>query len=143
MAIIGNAWADIWAAGVWGVDVWDPDPPSVVLTYRTGAAQAQAVADLATFIDTVGAYGTIGEWLDLEMGFAESVFTGSTELGGIFDDDSYSGGERDGPRVMMKTDDIDTYSIDQGSVLTIRSRTFYVRGVQRDGTGISNVVLEE
>ena len=119
------------------------DVASSANVFRTGDAQTQALADLATFIDDTGAYGSIGEWMDLEMGFAESVFIGATELGGIFDDDSASGGDRLGPRVMMKTSDIVDNSIDQGTALDIRSRTFYVRGVQRDGTGISTVVLEE
>ena len=142
MATPGACWADgVWAAGVWADGVWDPD--ASVGTYRTGAAQVQAIADLATFIDDTGAYGSIGEWLDLEMGFAESVFKGSTELGGIFDDHSAGGGERLGPVVIMKTGDIVDNSIDQGTALKIRSRTFYVRGVQRDGTGISTVILEE
>lgn len=144
MATIGRAWADgVWTYAAWGVDVWDPNLTVPTLTYRTGDAQTQAIADLATFIDDTGAYGSIGEWLDLEMGFAESVFVGSTELGGIFDDHSTAGGDRLGPRVMMKTGDIVDNSIDQGTALTIRSRTFYVRGVQRDGTGISTVILEE
>ena len=125
---------------------WTPNTAGVSSSanvFRTGDAQAQAIIDLATFIDDSGAYGTIGEWMDLDMGFAESVFIGSTELAGIFDDYSVAGGDWDGPKVIMKTGDIDDNGIDQGSAIDIRSRTFYVRGVQRDGTGIPTVVLEE
>jgi len=140
MATPGAAWADgVWADGVWADGVWDPDAAAQV--GRTGAAQVQALADLAIFLGDVG--DVVSDWMGIEMGFAESVFTGATELAGIFTDHSVAGGERYGPRVILKTSDVVDYSIDQGSALTIRTRTFYVRGVQRDGTGISAVILEE
>ena len=147
MATIGAAWADgVWTYAAWGVDVWDP--AIAVPTGQTGDAQIWALTDLAAFIDTgavqLAELSTdLDTWIDFDMGFAESVFIGATELSGIFDDDSTSGGDRRGPVVMMKTSDIVANSIDQGSALTIRVRTFYVRGVQRDGTGISTVILEE
>ena len=147
MATPGAAWADgVWADGVWADGVWAADV--AVGDAQTGDAQAWAILDLPAFFgDTAEAFAELttdlDTWMDLDMGFAESVFIGVTELAGIFDDDSIGGSERLGPLVMMKTSDIVDNSIDQGSALTIRTRTFYVRGVQRNGTGISTVVLEE
>tara|TARA_R110000803_G_scaffold107227_2_gene175383 strand:- start:6586 stop:7035 length:450 start_codon:yes stop_codon:yes gene_type:complete len=149
MATIGNAWADgVWTYAAWGVDVWDPDAAEVVLTYQTGDAQSWAITDIAAFMSVgdvqLAELATdLDAWMDYDMGFAESVFLGVTEMAGIFDNDSYGGGDRLGPIVKMKTQDIIDNSIDQGSTLTIRTRTFIVRGVQRDGTGISTVILEE
>ena len=107
----------------------------------TGIAQVYALSDLDYFINETTT--DISVFVDLNMGFAESVFLGATEMSGIFDDHSVAGGERVGPLARMKTSDIDDNSIAQGTQLSIRSRAFFVRGVQRDGTGISVVVLEE
>ena len=146
MAAIGIAWADgAWDVGAWAVDAWQA---TASLTYTTGAAQTFALSDLDVFMTDGADYFTeiasdLDTWIDSNMGFAESVFSGATEMSGIFDDHSTAGDVLDGPRIVMKTSDIVDNTIDQGSVLTIRSRTFHVAGVQRDGTGVSTVVLVE
>ena len=145
MATPGAAWTDgVWTDGVWASGVWSATIS--VGTPQTGAAQAFAITDLDAFFNDDAASvlaADLNTWMDLDMGFAESVFKGATELAGIFDDDSAAGGERLGPMVRLKTSDITDNSIDQGTALTIRTRSFIVRGVQRDGTGVCVVVLEE
>jgi hypothetical protein len=75
--------------------------------------------------------------------FGESLSFGAVALVGIFNKDSYEGGDLGGPRVLLKTADIDAHGIDQGTVLAIRGIDYAVVGVQRDGVGVSTIVLNE
>jgi len=145
VATIGAGWADgAWVFAGWATSAWGT--PDLVVT--TGAAQQYALSDLDAFLPDGAVVlpelaSDLDTWLDLNMGFAESIFIGSTELAGIFDDHSTAGEFLDGPKVRLKTTDIVDNSIDQGSILTIRTRTFHVAGVRRDGTGVAVVMLTE
>ena len=75
------------------------------------------------------------------MSFGETITFGVNTMNGIFDADSAPGGEREGPRVRLRTSDVDLYTIVQGSVLTIRSSNYVVEGLQPDGVGSTMVIL--
>ena len=49
----------------------------------------------------------------------------------------------EGPLVILKTGDVNGLGIDQGTTMTIRGRSFYAAGVQRDGVGTATVILRE
>jgi len=100
-----------------------------ITIWQLGDALMAAYEDLPGFFDT--------------FGFAEPVQVGAATVRGLFDDSSMEGGEIDGPLLILQTGDVDALGIDQGTVLTIRGRSFYVAGVQRDGVGTSTAVLRE
>jgi len=78
-----------------------------------------------------------------DMSFGEQLTHNAIDYDCIFDDWSSEGGELDGPRARMRTADVNSAGIDQASAVTIRLRTFEVRGVQRDGVGTSMLILWE
>lgn len=89
--------------------------------------------DLATFLNT--------------NEFATSITYNSNVIKGIFDD-AYKGinmatGEIEStdPQVVVKTSDVS--DIEHGNNLVISSTTYYVIGIQPDGTGLTTLILSK
>lgn len=105
--------------------------PPVDHVFLQGRLVTQAEADLAVFFDPA------------LCGFEEHLRHDQDTLLCIFDDWSVEGGELDGPRCLVRTSDVKNQPIARGDLVQIRSRTFEVAGIQRDGVGTSTLVLLE
>lgn len=77
--------------------------------------------------------------------FAVSITYNSATIKGIFDDEYKAVNQLTGeveataPQVVVKTSDIS--GIAHGNPLTINSTTYYVIGIQQDGTGLTTIIL--
>lgn len=95
--------------------------------------KSDITSDLDTFLDTDE--------------FAVSITYNSTTIKGIFDDE-YKGVnaltgeiEATAPQAIVKTSDVS--GIAHGNTLTINSTTYYVIGIQQDGTGLTILILSK
>jgi len=77
--------------------------------------------------------------------FGEVVTKGSDTFNGILFDDTDEELEIEGTNSVLicRTDDVTTYSVVRGDTLTIGGVSFKVRENKPDGTGVTELVLEE
>lgn len=71
------------------------------------------------------------------MSFGETITFGGTDYDGIYDD--YS--DADGPKVRMKTADVVSAGIAQGSVITVRFQALEVMAIRQDGVGTTHLLF--
>ncbi len=62
-------------------------------------------------------------------------------VNGIFTDESYEGGGQGGPMFVCQSSDI--VGAVQGETITIGGKGYTIAGIQPDGTGVTELVLDE
>jgi len=147
----GDVWGDAWSTS-WGTSWATAAAPAHVAEGLLAQAEADCAALFLQELDTTQlATDLIGAFFpETSVGFAEDVeLTDATVPGldtaatirALVETASYAG-DRDGPRLLIKESDW-TAGYTYNTTITMRTLSYTVAGVQPDGFGLVELVLEE